>query len=310
MPQVGWYISSNSFRTDRTHFESLEEAIEKGWECARILGRAISVYKIVDSQTEHVGKVQPNGEFAEGPNEMCNPSMDEHPHHAGEKFRPESIVTIGSAERSDHDAGMDLFTAIEYVDRAAQTASEAYHAKKKPKDIAKNLIDDLQYVIDDHAKHISEGRDPWDVNASTETIPEARRRRLVKASLKRGLAELRAKGDLDGANAVAELVEAFGHDDAELPIPGGLVRFQQMLDTVLASKPRVPATWAQKGGQMGVEVRSLLQNVQIRYRELLKANDQESANRLQTLMWMMREVMGRLSEAAGAGVQSGGGASK
>lgn len=94
---ASWYVDESSHRTDRNVFSSQDEAIFCGWESASRLGRALSVYRLnPDGTSVHEGKVLPSGEFQAGPNQMLDPPTGGDPHHAGEEFRPEAAITIGS----------------------------------------------------------------------------------------------------------------------------------------------------------------------------------------------------------------------
>lgn len=80
-----WVIDESSYRIDKTAFADKQEAIQKASEAARILGRPISIYNLVeqdfsatnthpsyDNRLQHAGRVHPDGSWEAGENPLEN----------------------------------------------------------------------------------------------------------------------------------------------------------------------------------------------------------------------------------------------
>lgn len=138
MPYV---LDESSYRIEKNTFPSEEEAKDRAEEAARILGRAITVYELLNQELHFAFRVMPDGSV-----DKTNP-LPEH-----EPVEPAAPVAIGSAE--PEAAGsvqwIDLFDAIAETleqsgrpDLAAEIDREAV-ATDGPDESIKKMVYELK----------------------------------------------------------------------------------------------------------------------------------------------------------------------
>jgi hypothetical protein len=115
MPYV---LDESSYRIDRNHFPSKGEAQDRAAECARILGRSVSVYELVGQKLLFAFRVLPDGKI-----DKTNPLVDHKP------IEPESPVIVGQAlarldEAAEFLENAGRFDLAAAVDRAAAASQE------------------------------------------------------------------------------------------------------------------------------------------------------------------------------------------
>jgi hypothetical protein len=107
-----WVIDESAYETANNSFRSEEEAVSAAKKAAMALGRAISVYTLVEGVLEHAFKVDPAGQVLRGPNELANPNLP-----PGVEFTQNSPAVLGAldevAEKLEEQGETELAAEID-----------------------------------------------------------------------------------------------------------------------------------------------------------------------------------------------------
>jgi hypothetical protein len=107
-----WVIDESAYETANNSFRSEEEAVSAAKKAAMALGRAISVYTLVEGVLEHAFKVDPAGQVLRGPNELANPNLP-----PGVEFTQNSPAVLGAlddvAQQLEHRGAQDLAVQVD-----------------------------------------------------------------------------------------------------------------------------------------------------------------------------------------------------
>lgn len=132
-------LDESSYRVDKTVFPTAEEAEQRAAEAARVLGRAINVYELLDQMLNFAFRVLPDGSVEED-----NPLTDP----ATENVAPTSPAVLGTVlddvaevleQRSSLDlaAEVDAFAEVITAPEASIMMTASDDLKRKQKSQAK-----------------------------------------------------------------------------------------------------------------------------------------------------------------------------
>ncbi len=118
MPYV---LDESSFRVDKTVFPTAEEAEQRAAEAARIVGRPIAVYELVDQELGFAFRVMPDGTRDE-----TQPTVDVPPGHVEEPSAPAILGRTRDAVMFDEatfDSIAEVMEQAGRLDLAAEVDS-------------------------------------------------------------------------------------------------------------------------------------------------------------------------------------------
>lgn len=129
---MAYVLDESSYRIDKNTFPTREEAQQRAEEAARILGRPVTVYELLNQELLFAFRVRPCGEVDE-----TNPL----PNHEAEQSRAPAVL----GRRAVFDTVADLLEQAGRVDLAAQVDQENEAvALDDPTDGIRKIVDVLK----------------------------------------------------------------------------------------------------------------------------------------------------------------------
>lgn len=129
---MAYVLDESSYRIDKNTFPTADEAQDRAGEAARILGRPVTVYELVNQELHFAFRVHPDGRKCER-----NP-LPEH-----EPIEPTAPAVLGRRELLDTVAEVleqrgrfDLAAALDAEDEAV--------AKEGPEAALRDIVDQLK----------------------------------------------------------------------------------------------------------------------------------------------------------------------
>lgn len=129
---MAYVLDESSYRIDKNTFPTTEEAQDRATEAARILGRPVTVYELVDRALHFAFRVHPDGRKCER-----NP-LPEH-----EPIEPTAPAVLGRRELFDTVAEV-LEQQGRFDLAAALDADDELVAKAGPDAAIRSIVDQLK----------------------------------------------------------------------------------------------------------------------------------------------------------------------